>query len=216
MGSNLFVFLIIILDAFALVATLLICIHLLRKPKKQNRQMQQMAKDLNLEIRQKQPGKPLQDMEGSYKGGIVKIFSILDHRLRFTKIRTVVIQFIVKNPLDLNFVITRRTWVKNFSKTIGYKRIHFKNRHFDENFIIHSNQPDLIHHLLNDSIQEKFLEIKKKFDFKGGMELDKNLMIYLEHSPIDTNHKRKRFEAITDLMASIKSQLDNYLNSLQL
>lgn len=215
MNSNFFVFLIIIIDAFALIATLLICIHLLRKPKKQNLQMQQLAKDLSLDLFKKQPGKPLQDMEGTYKGKIIKIYSIIDPRVRFTRIRTVVIQFFGNNPLNLSFTITRRTWMKNFAKTIGFQRLQFNNPDFDKHFIVHSNQPDIMYHIINDAIQEKFLEIKKNFDFKGGMELDKNSFIYLEHSPIDTNHKRKRFEAITDLMSCLKDQLDAYFNSLQ-
>lgn len=215
MSSDFAILLLIFIDVFALVAILSICIHLLRKPKKQNLQMLQLAKDLNLELSQKKPGHPLQDMEGTYKGKIFNIYATLDPKVRLPRIRTVVIQLFGSNPLNLSFVIIRKTWVKNYSKTLGYQRLHFKDIDFDNHFIVHSNQPNTMYSIFTESIRAKFLAIKKEFDFKGGMQLAQNFMVYLEHSPIDTNYKRKRFEAITDLMSCLKDEIDNYFKTLQ-
>lgn len=194
---------------FLMASMIFMIIRLLRKPAKQNRHLQQLAKNLGLELLPKKPGVRTQEVEGAYNGKIIKIYCIT-HKVNNYKTTQTAIRLLGANPLKLAFTITQLTWTKSFKQLLGSKRLQFGDSEFDRHFVVISNQSKTIHHVLSDSLRAKLLQIEKEFDFKGGIELQDDSMIYLEHEPLDTNRKQKRFEALVDFMSSLKDELDLY------
>lgn len=200
---------------FLMAGMIFMIIQLLRKPAKQNRHMQLLAKTLGLELLPKKPGIHTQEAEGNYQGKIIKVYTITN-KVNGYKTTQSVIRLLGANPLKLTFTITHLTWTKNFKQFLGLKRLQFGDPEFDKRFVVISNQSKTIHHLLTDSIRTQLLEIEKSFDFKGGIELHDDSMIYLEHEPLDTTRKQKRFEALADFMCCLKDELDLYSKEISL
>lgn len=188
-----------------------------KRSKKQNYQILQLAKDLNLPVYGSTPLKsnpvlakwfnhPL-IIEGNYKGKALKIFTFAQGTRNNPRIHSA-IRILGSNPLTLNFTIIGHTWVRRIWQFIGPKRIIFEDPVFNAQFIVKSNKPQVMQKILSNTIREKFIDLRKHHAFKGGIELKEDTMIYVELQPIQTEYKRKRFAALTDLMCCLRDEID--------
>ncbi len=187
--------------------------------RKQNSHIIRLAKDLNLPIHKglslkshKGLAKWLKHppiIEGNYQGKALKIFLFTRGTKSNSSIHSA-IQILGNNPLGLSFTIVGHTWVQKIWQLIGTQLITFNDPVFDSQFIVKSNNPNAMQKILTNTLRSKFLALRRHHAYKGGIELRNDILIYVELHPIETDYKRKRFEALTDLMCCLRDEINIY------
>lgn len=190
-----------------------------RRSSKQKDQMLQLAKDLNISIYEGEPLKSKRSLvklikhpqiiEGNYRGRAVKIFPFISGIGRNIQVKSA-IRILGPNRLSLSFTIVNNTWVQNFWKLIGRNPMILGDAVFDSQFVVKASKPEAIQKILTDTLRAKFVSVRKNFGYKGGIELEDESMVYLEHQAITREHQRKRFEAMVDLMCCLRDEIDVY------
>lgn len=216
MNPNFLVFIVAI--SFLIISTVLLLLFLFKKRfRNQNNQMLQLAKDLDLPVYE---GLALKSngglvnlvkhpliIEGNYQGKALKIFLFAQKTGNNTRICSA-IRILGSNSLGLDFTIVGKIWIQRFWQLLVPKRIILGDSAFDTQFIVKSNKPEIMQKILTDSLRTQFISLHKDHTYKGRLELQDDFMIYVEHHAIDTEHKRKRFEALIDLMCCLRDEID--------